>query len=154
MKANIVLVSVFLFSFQAVAQDAVQPQTRVQCKFSDGTEITVMNSPERRSFRLSTNDALITAGGITVPAGNYTVVPGWERYGYFLILQKATKTRESSELPRIRLSASTLSVAQKKAAVSFVSTGGSCMMQLASEDSSTLLSVEFTKKNTDLPVLQ
>jgi hypothetical protein len=52
------------------------------------------------------------------------------------------------------MSASTLSVPPKKDALGFASTGGSCMLQLTSENSSTLLSVEFTKKNTDLPVLQ
>jgi hypothetical protein len=87
---------------------------------------------------------------MTVPAGDYTVVRGWERHGYFLILQKATETGELSQLPPIPISASTLSVPQKKE-VSFVSTGGSCTLQLASEQSKTLLSLEFTEKNTDLP---
>lgn len=154
MKATTVLVSVFLLSLQASAQDVVQPQTSAQCKFSDGTKVTVTYSPERRSYRLSTNEALITARGITVPAGDYTVVPGWERDGHFLILQKAAGTRESSQLPGLPMSASTLSMPQKKDAVSFVSTGGSCTMQLASENSSTLLSLEFTEKNTDLPVMR
>lgn len=154
MKATILLASVFLLSLQAGAQVVVKPQTSAQCKFSDSTKITVTYSPERRSYRLSTNEVLITARGVTVPAGDYTVVPGWERDGHFLILQKATETRESSQLPRIPMSVSTLSMAQKKDAVSFVSTGGSCTMQLASEKSSTLVSVEFTEKNTDLPVMR
>jgi len=153
MNAKATLAFILLFALRTACQNVPTPQ-EAQCKFSDGKKVTVTYSPERRSYRLSTNEPLLTARGITVTAGDYTAVPGWERYGYFLILQKATETGKSSQLPRIPMSAATPSVLQTKDAVSFVSTGGSCTMQLAWGKSNTLLSVEFTEKNTDLPLIQ
>ena len=142
--------ALFLLTLRAASQSAPNPQPEAQCKFSDGNKITVTYSPERRNYRLSTDEPLITVG-VTVPKGDYTLVRGWDRNGHFLVLehdghflrlQKATET-----------SASTLSLQQKKAAVSFSSTGRSCTMQLAPEKSNTLFSLEFTEKNTDLPVV-
>jgi hypothetical protein len=153
MNRKAILTFLFFLPIRAFGQAAAQPQT-AHCTFSDGKKITVTYSPEERtSYRLSTDEPLITARGITVPAGEYTVIHGWERYGHFLVLQKATATGASPQLPRIPMSASTVSVSQKKGAMSFVSTGGSCTMQLASEQSNTLLTLEFTEKNTDLPVI-
>jgi len=104
--------------------------------------------PERRSYRLSTNEPVITVG-VTVPAGDYTLVRGWERGGHFLMLERDGHFLRLQKEP----GASTLSLQQKKDAVSFISTGRSCTMQLASEKSNTLFSLEFTEKNTDLPVV-
>jgi len=153
MNAKAILTLLFFLSIRALGQDLGQPQM-AQCKFSDGKKITVTYSPEHRSYRLFTDEPLITAAGVTVPAGDYTVVRGWERHGHFLILQKATGAGESSQLPRIPMSAATLTAPQKKDAVSFVSISGSCTMQVASEQSKTLLSLEFTEKNRDLPVIR
>jgi hypothetical protein len=153
MNRKAILTFLFFLSIRTFGQAAGQPQT-AHCTFSDGKKITVTYSPEERtSYRLSTDEPLITARGITVPAGDYRVVRIWERNGHSLILQKTPQAGESSQLPPIPMSASTLSVPQKKGAMSFVSTGGSCTMQLASEQSNTLLTLEFTEKNTDLPVI-
>ena len=152
MNTKAALAFILFFALRTACQSAPKPQ-EAQCKFSDGKKIIVTYSPERRGYRLSTNEPLIIARGITVPAGDYTIVRGWERNGAFLILQKATETGEASQLLRIPMSASTPSVPQMKDDVSFVSSGGRCTMQLASEKSNTLLSVELTEKNTDLPLI-
>src|SRR5690348_8753242 len=134
-----------LLTLRAGSQNSTNPQPEAQCKFSDGNKITVTYFPERRSYRLSTNEPVITVG-VTVPAGDYTLVRGWERGGHFLMLERDGHFLRLQKEP----GASTLSLQQKKDAVSFISTGRSCTMQLASEKSNTLFSLEFTEKNTDL----
>ena len=139
----------FLLTLGAASQNSPNPQPQTQCKFSDGNKITVTYSPERRNYRFSTNEPLITTG-VTVPAGDYALVRGLDRSGHFLILERdgqVLKLQYTTET-----SASTLSL-QKKDPVSFISTGRSCTMQLVSEKSNTLTSLEFTQKNTDLPVV-
>ena len=88
MNARAMLTVLLFLALRATCQDAVQTKTPAQCKFSDGKKITVTYSLERRSYLLSTNEPLFTAGGVTVPAGDYTVIRGWDRYGHFLILHK------------------------------------------------------------------
>ena len=149
-KAALALAFFFL-SLGAASQNSPNPHPEAQCKFSDGNKITVTYSPERRNYRLSTDEPLITIG-VTVPAGDYALLRGWNRDGHFLILERDghfLKLQKATEA-----SASTLSLQQKKDAVSFISTGRTCTMQLASEKSNTLFSLEFTEKNTDLPVVQ
>ena len=135
----------------AASQNVPNGQPDAQCKFSDGKRITV--TPERRSYRLATNGSLITVGGRVVPPGDYSIIQGLEPYGHFLLLRKSNETGESSQRLRIPLSASTVSMPESKDDVSFVSTGGSCKMQLALDKSRTLFSLEFTEKNTDLPLV-
>ena len=150
MNAKAILTFLFFLSIRVFGQDVGQPQT-AECKFSDGNKITVTYSPERRNYRLSTNAPLI-AVGVTVPAGDYTLVRGWEREGYFLLLERDGHVLRLQRATGT--SVSTLSLPQKKDPVSFISTGRSCTMQVAWEKSNTLLSYEFTEKNTDLPVIK
>lgn len=138
----------FLLTLRAASQTYVNPQPEAQCKFSDGSKITVTYFPELRSYRLSTNEPLI-AVGVTVPSGDYTIVRGWEHGGHLLILERDGQFLRLQKEP----SALTLRLQQKKDAVSFIPTGRSCTMQLASQKWNTLISLEFTEKNTDLPVV-
>ena len=148
-KIATVVFAVFLLALGAASQTSPNPQSEAQCKLYDGSKITVTYSPERKNYRFSTNQPLI-AIGVTVPAGDYTLVRGSDSNAHFLLEQNGhlLKLQKTSET-----SASSLSLQQKKDPVSVISTGRSCTMQLAPEKSSTLFSFEFTQKNTDLPVV-
>ena len=154
MKAKTLLALVCLLTLGAAAQDASGRLTQAECKFSDGNKITVTYSTERKNYLFSTDENLVTVKGIRVPAGGYTIVRAWDRDDqYFLIMRAKTETGQTTDLPRMPLSASRSASPLGNFPVSFDHTGGSCTMHLASEKSNTLLSLEFTEKNTDLPAL-
>ena len=154
------------------------PPARTQCKFSDGKTITVdYSSPRVRGrkifgelvpygevWRTGANEAttfvvdenFITAEGISLPAGSYTIftVPNPDRW--MLIINKHTGEwgipyrYESEELARVPMSVAILSAPVENFTISFDHTGGSCTMRMNWEH--TQASVEFTEKNTDLPL--
>jgi hypothetical protein len=155
MKAKTILAFVFFFTLRAAAQDVPKPQTQAQCRFSDGKTITVTYSSERRNYRLVTDENLVTVRGITVPAGDYTVVLAWNREDQWnLIMRTQTEKGQTRDLPRLPMSTTTSTLPVGNSRISFDQTDGSCMMHLGSEKANTLLSLEFTEKNTDLPVLK
>ena len=155
------------------------PPARTQCKFSDGKTITVdYSSPRVRGrkifgelvpygevWRTGANEAttfvvdenFITAEGISLPAGSYTIftVPNPDRW--MLIINKHTGEwgipyrYESEELARVPMSVTRLSSPVENFTISFDHTGGSCTMRMSWEN--TQASVEFTEMNTDLPVI-
>jgi len=59
---------------------------------------------------------------------------------------------ESEELARVPMSVTKLSSPVESFTISFDHTGGSCMMQMRWEN--TQASVEFSEKNTDMPIVQ
>jgi hypothetical protein len=154
------------------------PAAQAQCKFSDGKTITVdYSSPRMRGrkifgklvpygevWRTGANEAttfvttenLITIKGTSVPAGDYTIftVPNPDKWT--LIINKHTGESdmpykyESEELARVPMSVTKLSSPVENFTISFDHTGGSCMMHMNWEN--TQASLEFTEKNTDLPV--
>jgi hypothetical protein len=154
------------------------PPAQAQCKFADGKTITVDYSSPRMKGRkifgnlvpygevwrtganeattFVTNDHLVTVKGTSVPAGNYTIftVPNADKWT--LIINKHTGEGgtpykyESEELARVPMSITTLSSPVENFTISFDHTGGSCMMHMNWEN--TQASLEFTEKNTDLPV--
>jgi hypothetical protein len=156
----------------------LSPAAQAQCKFSDGKTITVnYSSPRARGRRIFgglvhygevwrtganeattfvTNENLITVKGIKMPAGSYTIftVPDPEKWT--LIINKHTGESgtpykyESEELARVPMSITRLPSQIENFTISFDHTGGSCIMRMSWEN--TEASVEFTEKNTDLPV--
>ena len=155
MKARTILAFVFFLTLRAASQDVPKPQIQAQCKFSDGRKIAVTYSSEHRNYRLVTDENLVTVRGITVPAGDYAFVLAWNREDQWnLIMRTQTEKPQTRDLPRLPMSTTTSTLPVGNTTISFDQTGGSCMMHLGSEKSNTLLSLEFTEKNTDLPVLQ
>ena|SRR5579872_7135245 len=152
MKAKSVLAFLLFFAIRAVAQHGGD-QTEAKCQFSDGRKITLSCSSECKAYRLMTDGDLVTIKGITVPAGDYIVVRRWESPNQWdLIIRKQAERSHSLDLPPLPMSAAPSTSAVGNSAISFDQTGGSCLMHWYSEKSNFLLSVEFTEKNTDLPV--
>jgi len=154
MMAMTIPAFVLFLALRAASQDVPKPQPRAQCKFSGGSTITVTYS-ERKNYRLATDESLVTVKGMSVPAGAYSVFPVRDSHNnWALTMKKQTEKGQSSELPPVPMSVTTLALPVENLTVSFDQTGGSCMMHWASEKSNLLLSLEFTEKNTDLPVMK
>ena len=154
------------------------PAAQARCEFSGGKTITVnYSSPRMRNRRvfgdlvpygkvwraganeattLVTDESLITVEGTNIPAGSYTIfaVPNPDKWT--LIINRHTNEwgipykYEAEELARVPASVTKLSSPVEDFTISFDHTGGSCTMRLSWEN--TQASVEFTQKNTDLPV--
>ena len=129
-------------------------QRQAQCKFSDGKAITVTYSSESKTYRLVTSENLVTVQGINVPAGDYTVLLGWDHDDKYTLRMRQTKKGQAQNLPPIPMSVSTSPLSVESFLVSFDQTGGSCMMHWGAKTSNLLFSLEFTQKNADLPVLE
>jgi len=153
MRATTILAFVVFLALQAASQDVPKPQA--QCKFSDGSTITITYSSEHKNYCLATDESLVTVKGVSVPAGAYSVFPARDSHNnWTLAMKKQTEKSQSSELPPVPMSATATTLPVGNFTVSFDQTGGSCMMHWALEKSNLVLSLEFTEKNTDLPVMK
>jgi len=154
MRARTILISAMLLTLRVAAQDTSKSQT--QCKFPDGKTIRITHvSQQAGSTELATDESLVTVKGISVPAGDYVVSPAkGADNGWNLMMRKKAGTGGSSELPLLPMSATTSASPIEKSKVSFDQTGASCTMRWGMEKSNILLSLEFTERNTDMPVLQ
>jgi hypothetical protein len=170
-----VLALALFLAVQAASQDASKmfpyplaqdgpssPHVRTQCRFSDGTLITVDYSTrhikvessaygKEEQWRTAFNDItfvtdenLITTKKI-VPAGDYTIVASPD-------IATLSLRRNTGGESHVSMSAAKLASPAENSAISFEHTGGSCMMHVNWKNSNTRLSVEFTEKNADLPV--
>ena len=156
------------------------PAAQAQCKFSGGKTIKVdYSSPRMRGRKIFgelvpygevwrtganeattfvTNENLLMVKGSNVPAGSYTIFTVPDRDKWTLIINKHTGESgtpykyESEELARVPMSVTRLSSPVENFTISFDHTGGSCTMRMSWEN--TQASIEFTEKNTDLPVLK
>jgi len=154
------------------------PAAQARCKFSGGKTITVnYSSPRMRNRRVFgelvpygkvwraganeattfvTDESLITVEGTNVPAGSYTIfaVPNPDKWT--VIINRHTNEwgipykYEAEELARVPASVTKLPSPVEDFTISFDHTGGSCTMRMSWEN--TQASIEFTEKNTDLPV--
>jgi len=150
MKAKTMLVLVTFLALRAAAQDS--PKSQTQCKFSDGKTIRIMySSKPAGSARLSTEGILVTVKGMTVPAGDYIVLPAWDSHNNWTL--RMNKQNGKDGLLPLPMSATTPAPPIDNP-ISFDSTGGSCTLHWRLEKSNTLLSLEFAERNTDMPVLQ
>jgi hypothetical protein len=155
MRATIIVAFVWFLALRAASQDLPKPQTQARCKFSDGSTITVAYSSEHKNYRLATDESLVTVRGMSVPAGAYSVFPARDAHNnWTLTMRKQNEKGRSSELPPVPMSVAIPALPVGNLTVSFDETGGSCMMHWASEKSNLVLSLEFTEKNTDLPVMK
>jgi hypothetical protein len=153
-KNAIILAFGCFLTIQAVSQDTSKPQTQAQCQFSDGKKITVSYSSELSHYQLVTDGNLVTIKGVPVPAGDYIVVRRLESPNHWDLIMRNAEKGQSSDLPPLPMSVTTFTSPVGNVRISFDQTGGSCMLHWASEKSNMLLSLEFTEKNTDLPVLR
>ena len=177
--AMMVVVALSVLSF-AQQDNSARPSSpaQAQCKFSDGKTITVdYSSPRMKGrkifgalvpygevWRTGANEAttfvtttdLAAAKGTNIPAGNYTIFTIPESDKWTLIVNKHTGEwgtpykYESEELAHVPMSVALASSPVENFAISFDHTGGSCTMRVAWEN--TQASVEFTTKNSDMPV--
>ena len=147
-KNNTVLAA--LLALRAAAQDA--PKSQTQCKFSDGKTVRITDSSKPvGSVRLSTDGILVTVKGMTVPAGDYIVLPAWDSHSNWTL--RMNKQNGQDGLPPLPMSATTPAPPTVNT-ISFDSTGGSCTLHWRLEKSNTLLSLEFAERDTDMPMLQ
>jgi hypothetical protein len=150
MKAKTILVLVMFLALRVAAQEA--PKSQTQCKFSDGKTIKITDSSKPAgSARLSTDGILATVKGMTVPAGDYIVLPAWDSHNKWTLTMNKQNGKDGS-LP-LSMSATTPAPPIDNP-IWFDSTGGSCTLHWHLEKSNTLLSLEFAEPNTDMPLLQ
>ena len=88
-----------------------------------------------------------------MPAGDYAIGPAWDRDDQYSLIMRRQTEKGQSDLPRLPMSASSSDLPVGNFALSFEQTGASCMMHWRLDKASRLLSLEFTEKNTDLPVI-
>jgi hypothetical protein len=91
---------------------------------------------------------------MSVPAGGYTANLEQDSHQQWTL--KMTKPFDGKGLFIVSppMSVTTFTPPIEGPEVSFDHTGGSCMMHLSQKKSGTVLSLEFTEKNADMPVLQ
>jgi len=174
---RMVLTILFTFALCLVAtaqQDKSKrpsPPAQAQCKFSDGTTITMdYSSPRMKGrkifgdlvpygevWRTGANDATtfvttanLTAEGKDIPAGNYTIFTVPTQDKWTLIVNKHTGEwgipykYESEGLARAPMSVSKTSSPVENFTIAFDQSGGGCTLQLSWEN--TQASAKFTEK--------
>jgi len=154
MKAAIMLAPLFL-AIGAASQTAVQSPTQAQCRFSDGSTITVTYSPDLRQFRLSTDGPLLVAKEWNLPSGDYTVhLEEDSHHRWSLLMRKPIKRNGDTVnfFLSFPLSMSTSALLSEQPKISFDQTGGGCVMHLQ-ENPDTILSLEFAKRGLELASL-
>jgi hypothetical protein len=157
MKTATILTLVFL-AMGAASQDGVQSPAHAQCRFSDGTSIVVSDFHflfEHQRFRLSTNGPLLTTHGISVPAGDYDAYFEKNSHQHWTLTMRKPFGREGLLfMLSLPMSVTSFALSIESPEISFDQTGGSCMMIWNHKKSDAVLSLEFTQKNADMPVLQ
>src|SRR5579872_1435376 len=167
----VILVVALLCVLTTAQQDKSKrpsPPEQAQCKFSDGKTITVdYSSPRAKGrkifgelvpygqvWRTGANEATtfvttanLTAGNVSIPAGNYTIftIPNQDKWTF--IVNKKTGEwgipykYESDELGRTDMKASKTSMPVENFTIAFQQQGGACTMNISWE--STQASVQF-----------
>jgi len=153
MRTQTILAFALFLAVRAASQDAPKLPAQAQCKFSDGTKISVSYSYERKSYLFTTDGSLITIRGVRVPSGEYAISPAKDQdNNWTLSMRKQFLKTGDWVLPSLPMSVATKPLPVGSLPVIFDQTGGSCMMYWRQKDSNSLLSLEFTRENTDMPV--
>jgi hypothetical protein len=152
MRIRTILAFVLLLAFQAASQDGPKLPAQAQCKFSDGTKIRVSYSHERQSYLFTTDGGLITIRGVRVPSGDYAVSPAKDEYNNWTLRMRKQILKSGGGLPALPMSIATKELTVGSFPVVFEQTGGSCKMYWRQTEY-LLLSLEFTRENADIPVL-
>jgi hypothetical protein len=150
MSAKATMIVALSLILRVTAQDF--PKAPTQCRFVDGKTINVTPSDHVGNMRLTTDETLITVNGISVPPGNYIVSPSKDAHNKWTLMMKKVSSSKPP-LPPLPMSVGTSASPIGNLAISFDQTGGSCTMRWGIENSNVLLSLEFTERNTDIPVL-
>jgi len=138
------ILAVVLFAMGAASQDVVQSPSHAQCRFSDGTSSVVSSFLEHQRFRLSINGPLLTTHGISVPAGDYDAYFENNSHQHWaLTMRKPFGRQGSSFMLSLPMSATSFALTIESPEISFLQTGGSCMMIWNHKKSDTV-SLEFT----------
>jgi hypothetical protein len=129
-----------------------KPDTPSQCRFSDGNTIIATLSPgEARTIALVTDNDLVTANEIKVPAGRNTISAVTDFHdNWTLILRLQNGKRKFWELPSE--SVRKLASADEAGTISFDQEVGRCSMHWNLETSNTLITLDFTEKNAASPL--
>lgn len=152
MRTPLLLACALLVAVSSVSQNAPQIPAQPQCRFSDGTKISVSYSLERKSYLFTTDGSLVTVRGIRVPSGEYAVsLVKDQDSNWTLRMGKQVLKRGVWMLPPLPMSVATKALPVDGLIV-FDQTGGSCLMYWRQRDSAPLLSLEFTRENSDMPV--
>lgn len=153
MRTWLVLASALLLAVGATSQQVPKSPAQAQCRFSDGSKITVTYSLDLQSYRLVTDGSLLAVKGVHVPAGDYAVSPAKDSAAnWTLTMKKPIPNKGFRVLPPLPMSVAASSPGSGFPVV-FDQTGGSCMMYWSEKKSEVVLSLEFTKENADLPVV-
>lgn len=155
MKTATMLALLFL-AIGAASQTAAQSPIEAQCRFSDGSAITVTYSSEQPRFRFSTDGTLLMAKGWNLPSGVYTVHPEEDAHGHWSLLMRKPIKRKGGTiiyLLSFPMSVATSALPSEQPKISFDQTGGSCVMHLQ-EKPDAVLSLEFAKRGPELAILQ
>jgi hypothetical protein len=152
MRTPAILTFALLLAVRAGSQEVPTRPMQAECSFSDGSRITVTYDLQRKSYRFVTDGNLVTVKGVRVPVGDYAVSPvkGSDN-NWTLTMEKKIMERGLWVVAPLPMSAVSASAASGFP-VFFDHTGGSCMMHWHEKKSGTVLSLEFTKENADLPV--
>lgn len=151
---TVTILTLMFFAIGAASQDVVKSPIHQQCTFSDGNTIVVGYSPVHGRFRLTTKGPLLTTHGITVPAGDYDAYLEKDSHEHRTLRMTKPFGRKGLFVVLAPMSVTTSALPVETSEVSFDQTGGSCMMHWSRQRSATVLSLEFTEKNADMPVLQ
>ena len=88
-----------------------------------------------------------------MPSGDYAVSPAKDQdNNWTLRMRKQVLKTGDWVLPPLPMSVAMKALPVGSLPVVFDQTGGSCMMYWRQKDSNSLLSLEFTRENTDMPV--
>jgi hypothetical protein len=153
MRTQAILALALFLAVGASAQEASKSPVQAQCGFSDGSKITVTRSLDLKSYRFVTDGRLLAVKGIQVPAGDYAVSPRKDSSNNWTLTMRKTAMKKGSwALPPLPMSVTTPS-RTSGFPIFFDHTGGSCMLYWSEKKSDLVLSLEFTKENTDVPVV-
>lgn len=152
MRIRTILALVLLLAVRAASQDAPKLNAQAQCKFSDGTKIRVFYSHESQNYLFKTDGGLITIRGVRVPSGDYTISTAMDEYNHWTLRMRKLALKRGDGLPALPMSVATKELPVESFPVIFEQTGGSCKMYWR-QNEYLLLSLEFTRGNADIPVL-
>lgn len=154
MRARLVLASVLLLAVGAASQQRKIPAPTANCRFSDGSTITVTYSSDLRGYRFVTDGSLLAVSGVHVPAGEYVVTfPRKDSADNWTLMLKTPSMKKGVQaLPPLPMTVASSSPTTGFP-VFFDHTGGSCMLHWSEKLAEVVLSLEFTRENTDLPVI-
>ena len=110
-------------------------------------------TPTSESYLFTTDGSLVTIRGIRVPSGDYAVMRAKDQDNIWTLrMRKQVLKIGDRVLPPLPMSAATKALPVGNLPVVFDQTDGSCMMYWRQKESNSLLSLEFTRENTDTPV--